>query len=77
MSPPVAAIMHEITTMGVIFASKSTPAGPAENPPAGMISGSTSDQTLSLSSFNVSLQEKDLGRVWITGLYSTSNGEIM
>lgn len=36
MSPPVAAIIHEMMTMGVIFASNSRPPGPAENPPPAM-----------------------------------------
>lgn len=39
MRPPVAAIMHETITIGVILASNSTPAGgtDAENPPPGIL----------------------------------------
>ncbi|KAK9287944.1 hypothetical protein L1049_016389 [Liquidambar formosana] len=37
MRPPVAAIMQEMMTMGVILASNSAPPEGAENPPAGMV----------------------------------------
>jgi hypothetical protein len=46
MSPPVAAMMQEMTTMGVIFASNSTPDGAdTENPPGGILASSSLNQT--------------------------------
>jgi hypothetical protein len=44
MSPPVAAMMQEMMTIGVIFASNSTPDGAdTENPPPGIFAPESSN----------------------------------
>lgn len=70
MRPPVAAMMEDIMTIGVIFASKSTPFAEAVENPAAILKISSETITKKLSSLK-SLKKEPLPKEtsWVTSLY--------